>query len=72
MSAPQKDERVRMCIDLEDLYKASLRDDFPLPHMDILVDNITSHTFVSFMDGYAGHNQVQMAEEDMEKTKFIT
>src|SRR5918992_398825 len=69
---PKKDGKVRMCVDFRDLNKASPKDDFPLPHIDILVDNTANHALLSFMDGYAGYNQVKMAEEDMEKTTFIT
>ena len=61
-----------MCVDYRDLNKASPKDDFPLPHIDILVDNTANHALLSFMDGYAGYNQILMAEEDMEKTTFIT
>ena len=35
----KKDSTVRMCVDYIDLNKASLKDDFPLPHIDVLVDN---------------------------------
>jgi len=42
---PKKDGRVRMCVDFRDLNKASQRDDFPLLHMDILIDNTTGHAF---------------------------
>ena len=34
---------MRMCVDFRELNKASLKDDFPLPHIDILVDNTTRH-----------------------------
>ena len=67
----EKEGRVRMCVDYRDLNKASPKDDFPLPHIDILVDNTANHALLSFMDGYAGYNQILMAEEDMEKTTFI-
>ncbi|KAI5409556.1 hypothetical protein KIW84_055107 [Lathyrus oleraceus] len=36
---PKKDGKVRMCVDYRDLNKASPKDDFPLPHIDMLVDN---------------------------------
>ena len=36
---PKKDGKVRMCVDYRDLNKASPKDDFPLPHIDVLVDN---------------------------------
>ena len=61
-----------MCVDFRDLNKASLKDDFPLPHIDILVDNIIGHALLSFMDGFSRYNKIKMALEDMEKTSFIT
>nr|KYP43128.1 Transposon Ty3-I Gag-Pol polyprotein [Cajanus cajan] len=69
---PKKDGKVRMCVDYRDLNRASPKDDFPLPHIDILVDNTAQHAFFSFMDGFSGYNQIKMASEDMEKTTFIT
>ena len=68
----KKDGKVRMCVDFRDLNKASLKDDFPLPHIDILVDNIIGHALLSFMDGFSRYNKIKMALEDMEKTSFIT
>ena len=61
-----------MCVDFQDLNKASPKNDFPLPHIDILVDNTAGHALLSFMDGFLGYNQIKMALEDMEKTSFIT
>ena len=69
---PKKDRKVRMCVDVRDLNKANPKDDFPLPHIDILVDNTAGHALLSFMDGFSGYNQIKMAPEDMEKTYFIT
>ena len=68
----KNDGKVRMCVDFRDLNKASLKDDFLLPHIDILVDNTTRHALLLFMDGFSGYNQIKMAPEDMEKTFFIT
>ena len=51
---PKKDGKVKVCIDFRDLNKASPKDDFPLPHIDILVDNTTRHALLSFMDGFSG------------------
>jgi hypothetical protein len=69
---PKKDGRVRMCIHYRDLNKASPKDDFPLPHIDLLVDNTVKHQMYSFMDGFSGYNQIRLAPQDMEKTSFIT
>ena len=72
VSVPKKDGMVRMCVDFRDLNKASPKDDFPLPHIDILVDNTAGHALLSFMDGFSRYNQIKMAPKDMEKTSFIT
>ena len=53
---PKKDGKVRTCVDFRDLNKASLKDDFPLPHIDVLVDNTVGHALLSFMDGFSGYN----------------
>ena len=69
---PKKDDKVRVCIDFRDLNKVSLKDDFPLPHIDLLVDSTVGHSMLPFMDGVLEYNQILMASEDMEKTTFIT
>src|ERR1043165_6811720 len=69
---PKKDGKVHMCVDYRDLNRASLKDDFPLPDIDVLVDNTAQHKVFSFMDGFSGYNQIKMAPEDMENTTFVT
>ena len=69
---PKKDGKVRVCVDFCDLNKASPKDDFPLPYIDMLVDSTARHSMLSFMDGFSGYNQIMIALEDMEKTSFIT
>ena len=61
-----------MCVDYKDLNRASSKDDFALPHIDVLVDNTAQYKIFSFMDGLSGYNQIKMAPEDMEKTTFAT
>ena len=69
---PKKDGKVRMCVDYKDLNRASPKDDFPLRHIDILVDNTTQHKVFSFMDDFSRYNQIKMSPEDMEKMTFFT
>ena len=59
-----------MCVDYRDLNKASPKDDFPLPHIDMLVDSTAKFKVFSLMDGFSGYNQIRMASKDMEKTTF--
>ncbi|KAL6340596.1 hypothetical protein AAG906_010504 [Vitis piasezkii] len=69
---PKKDVKVIVYVDFQDLSKASPKDDFPLPHIDMLVDSTARHSMSSFMDGFSGYNKILMAPKDMEKTSFIT
>ena len=61
-----------MCVDFTDLNQACLKDNFPLPRIDQLVDSTVGHKLLTFMNAFSGYNQIQMAEEDQEKTAFIT
>jgi hypothetical protein len=69
---PKKDGKVHMCVDYRDLNKASQKDDFLLPHIDMLVDNTSKFKVFSFMDEFSGYNQIKMAPKDIEKTAFVT
>ena len=69
---PKKDGKVRMCVDYRDLNQASPKDNFPLPHIDTLIDNTTTNAMFSFMDGFSGYNQIKMADEDKSKIAFVT
>ena len=52
---PKKDGKVRVCVDFRDLNKAP-KDDFSLPHIDMLVDSTAGHSMLSFMDGFSRCN----------------
>ncbi|XP_048129415.1 uncharacterized protein LOC125313654 [Rhodamnia argentea] len=68
----KKDGKIRVCVDYRDLNKASPKDDFPLPHIDVTVDSTAGFELFSFMDGFSGYNQIPMKEEDKDKTSFTT
>ena len=56
ISFPKKDEKVKVCVDYRDLNRASPKDNFPLSHIDALVDNTAKNSLFSFMDGFSGYN----------------
>ena len=62
----------RMCIDFIDLNQACPKNSFPLPRIDQLVDSTAGHKLLTFMDAFFSYNQILMAEEDQEKTAFVT
>ena len=51
---PKKDGKVYMCVDYKDLNWTSPKDNFPLPHINTLIDNTATNMFFSFMDGFSG------------------
>ena len=53
---PKKDEKVCMCVDYRDLNRESPKDDFPLPHINVLVDNTAQYKVLYFMDGFFRYN----------------
>lgn len=55
----RKDNRIKVCVDYKDLNKASSKDDFPLPHINVLVNNATKSAVYSFMDELSGYKQIR-------------
>lgn len=68
---PKKDGKVKMCVDYPDLNRISSKDDFPLLHIDVLIDNTIYHSRFSFIDVFFGYNQIKMALKDKEKIELI-
>ena len=69
---PKPNEKERVCVDYRDLNKACPKDDFPLLNIDLIINNTTNHALKSFVDGFAGYNQIKMHPDHQEKTAFIT
>lgn len=61
-----------MCVDYRDLNNDCSKCDFPLPNIDVIVDNTASTTLKYFVDGLAGYNKIKMHPDHKEKTAFIT
>ena len=47
-----------------------MKDYYPLPFIDQMLDTLAGHPHFCFLDGYSGYNQIAMALEDQEKTTF--
>ena len=61
-----------MCVDFTYLNKACLKDNFPFPRIDTLVDSTARYELLSFMDAFSGYNQIKMNKDDQERTSFVT
>jgi len=57
-------------IDFRKLNKATLKDQFPLPFIDQVLDTLAGNKYFSFFNGFSGYNQIQVAPEDQDKATF--
>jgi len=67
---PKKNGKWRVCIDYKELNKATLKDHFLLPFIDQVLGILAGKKYFSFLDGFSGYNQIQVAPEDQDKTTF--
>ena len=68
----KKNSKWRVYVDFTDLNKTCLKDPFPLPQIDQLVDATVGHPSMSFLDTFQGYHQIPLAFDDQEKTSFVT
>ena len=59
-------------MDYTDLNEACLKDGFPLPRIDQIVDATARHEILSFLDAFYGCHLIPMHPPDSEKMTFIT
>ena len=59
-----------MCVDFMDLNKVYLKDLFPVPRIDQLVDATVRHPRMSFLDAFQMYHQIPLALADQEKIAF--
>ena len=64
--------QIRCCVDFKNLNRVCIKDEFPLPNMDLLIDSTVGSTMFSFIDRFNGYNQIKMVPRDAEKTAFRT
>ena len=61
-----------MYIDFKNLNRVSLKDHYPLPKMDHILQRVVDSQRISTLDGFSGYNQTMVHLEDQEKTTFTT
>ncbi|GKD26121.1 reverse transcriptase domain-containing protein [Tanacetum coccineum] len=66
----KSDGEWRMCVDFTNINKACPKDCYPLPEIDWKIESLSRFRLNCFLDAYKGYHQIQMAEEDEDKTAF--
>jgi hypothetical protein len=62
--------KIWVCIDFHNLNKTIPKDEYPMPIIDMLINNASGHQVINILDGNASYNQIFMAKEDMPKIAF--
>ena len=68
----KKSGEIRLYVDSRNLNQVSLKDIYPLPKMDHILQRVVGSQRMSMLDGFSGYNQVAIHPEDQEKTAFTT
>ena len=60
----------RVCIDYWKMNSATKKDHFPLSFIDQILDRLAGSSYICFLDGYSGYNQIAIHPDDQERTTF--
>jgi hypothetical protein len=68
----KKDGLMRMCIDYQEFNKVTIKNRYPLPRIDDLLDQLQGVRVFSKVNLHSGYHQVRVKEEDIPKIAFRT
>ena len=63
---------LRMCVECRALDQKTVKDNYPLPHIEDLLDRLQGASVFSSLDLQSGYHQIRIASEDVINTAFCT
>ena len=72
LAVPKKNGKTRWVLDYRRLNDITIKDNFPLPHIEDNLARMAKSTIFSGIDGTGAYHVVSVKEEDKEKTAFST
>ena len=70
--APKPGGKLRLCIDYRYLNENTIKNTYPLPRIDALLDKLQGHKFFSALDLASGYHQIKLSGDAGPKTAFRT
>jgi hypothetical protein len=68
----KKDKELRLCVDYRPLNTVTIKNKYPLPHIDILFDQLAGAQVLSKIDLRSDYHQIKIHAEDIPKRAFTT
>jgi hypothetical protein len=68
----KKDLSLRLCVDYRPLNVVTVKNKYPLPHIDILFNQLSGAKVFSKVDLHSGYHQIKIRPEDVPKTALST
>lgn len=65
-------QKYRIVVDYRRLNQVTIDDKYPLPNIDSILDKLGKAQYFSSLDLAKGYHQIFVAENDIEKTAFVT
>ena len=66
----KKDGTMRLCVDYRQLNKVTIKNKYPFPRIDDLMDQLVGACVFSKIDLRLGYHQIRVKSEDIPKTVF--